>query len=113
MKKSPKKEYGLRLFHRPEYTGSGWRLFPAWKLHEGMDKANLIAWWLHSDNKDGWGRTRKDYLGYIEKQVELGKGTPEEPLSGGGGLQCCVIDIKDFPKYSERIEFSFCKMDNL
>ena len=33
-----------------------------------------------------------------------GMGTPESPISNGYS-ECCVIDIKDFPKYADRIEF--------
>jgi len=60
--------YKLRMFTRPTNVGCGWRLFKAWRQHEGMDMRQTLLWYYPS------------CVEYIDGLIERYRGDASSPF---------------------------------
>jgi hypothetical protein len=70
--------YKLRLFTRPRNVGCGWKMFPAWRQHEGMTPREIFVWYY------------PDCTPFIDSLLDQKQGTKEKPLQLGGFFECYV-----------------------
>lgn len=72
--------YRLRLFTRPINVGCGWKMFPAWRQHEGMNAREIFVWYY------------PECLTFIDSCLNKKQGTKENPLQFAG-FECYVDEL--------------------